>query len=79
MFSSFSEMLIWKMSPALLGEILAMFLNTFAAEGKYLIEDWENLPLPIQMQLSEKRKFFSDFFVPLLESASNFKDFEKKR
>ena len=30
------------------------------------------------MQLSEKRKTFSQFFVPFLESTSNLKDSEKK-
>ena len=30
------------------------------------------------MQLSLKRKTFSDFFNPFLESTSNFKHFEKK-
>ena len=30
------------------------------------------------MQLSLKRKTFSDFFVPFLESTSNFKRFEEK-
>ena len=48
------------------------------AEGKDPIEDWQNLPLPILMQLSEKRKTFSQFFVPFLESTSNFKRFQKK-
>ena len=32
---------------------------------------------PIQMELSLKPKPFSYFFVPFLESTSNFKDFEK--
>ena len=56
-----------------------MFLNTLSAHGKYPIEDWENLPLPIQMHISEKRKTFSKFFVRYLESTSSFKDLEKKR
>ena len=77
-FSSFWEKLIWKISPVLLGEILRMFLNRLTAEGKYPIDDWENLPLPIQMQLSGKRKTFSQFIVPFVDSASNFKQFEKK-
>ena len=60
------------------GEILGMFLNTLSADGKYPIEDWEDLPLPIQMELYEKRKPFSQFFVRFLESTSNFKHFEGK-
>ena len=41
------------MSPVLLGEILGMFLNPLIAEGKYPIEDWEKVQLPIQMDLSQ--------------------------
>ena len=61
LFLSFLEKLISKMSPLLLPEILLVFLNTLTAEAKYPIEDWENLPLPMQMQLSEKRKLFLNF------------------
>ena len=71
-FSSFSGELIWKMAPLVLGEILGVFLNTLTADGKYPIPDCENLQLAIQMQLSEKRKTFSQFFVPFSESTSNF-------
>ena len=55
-----------------------MFLNTLSADGKYPIEDWDNLPFQIQMQLSEKLKTFYWLFVPYLESTSKFKYFEKK-
>ena len=54
------------------------FVNTLAADGKYLVQYCENLQLPIEMQLSEKRKAFSEFFVPFLESTSNFKHFDQK-
>ena len=68
------------MSPLLLPEILFVFLDTLTADAKYRVEDCGILPLPIQMQLSEKRKiFFHFFFFPLLESTSNIKYFEKKR
>ena len=39
------------MSPLVLGKILEVFVNTLTAEAKYSIEDLENLPLPIQIQL----------------------------
>ena len=55
-----------------------MFVNTLSADGKYPVEYYENFQLPIQMQVSEKRKSFSQFFVPFLECTSNFKRFEKK-
>ena len=66
------------MSPLVLGEILGVFVKTLTAGDMYPVQGCENLQLPIQMQLSEKRKTFSEFFVPFLESTSNFKHFEKK-
>ena len=61
----------------MLREILGVFLNTLAAHAKYPVQDWNNLQLPIQMQLSEKRKTFSQIFLPVLECTSNFKYFRK--
>ena len=51
------------MSPLVLGEILGVFVNTLTANDKYPVQDCDNLPLPTQMQLSEKRKTFSEFFL----------------
>ena len=66
------------MSPLVLGKMLKVFVNTWMTDGKYPVQDSENLQLLIQMQLSEKRNSFSQFFVPFLQSTSNFKHFEKK-
>ena len=66
------------MSPLVIDEILGVFVNTLTSEGKYRVQDWENLSLPIQMQLTEKRETFSQFFVPFLESISNFKHSGKR-
>ena len=71
-------MLIWKMSPLVLGEILGVFVNTLTDDGVYPVQGFENLQFPIQMQLSEKQETFSELFVPFLNSTSNFKHFEKK-
>ena len=60
------------------GEMLGLSVNTLTSDGKYPVQGCENLQLPIQMQLSEKQKNFSQFFVPFLESSSNLKHFEKK-
>ena len=38
----------------------------------------DNLPQPIQMQLSEKQKTFSEFFFAFLKSILNFKHLPKK-
>ena len=66
------------MSPLVLGEIFGMFLKTLIANAMYPVQGCENLQLPIQMKLSEKQKFLSQFFFPFLESKSNFKHFERK-
>ena len=71
-------MLIWKMSPLVLGEILGVFVNTLTDDGVYPVQGFENLQRAIQMQLSEKQETFSELFVPFLNSTSNFKHFEKK-
>ena len=55
-----------------------MFVKTLSADGKYTVQYCDNLQLPIQMQLSEKPKNVCLFFVPFLESASNFKHFDQK-
>ena len=55
-----------------------MFRNTLTSNDKYPVRDCVNLLSPIQMQLSLKPTIFSHFFVPFLESTSNFKHFEKK-
>ena len=44
------------MSPLVLGEILVVFLDILTADGKYAVPYCHNLPLPIHLQLSEKRK-----------------------
>ena len=55
-----------------------MFRNTLTGNENYPITDCENLLSPIQMQLSLKSTTFSDLFVPVLESTSIFKHFEKQ-
>ena len=46
------------MSPLVLGEILGVFVNTLTTDGKYFVQDCENLQLPIYMQLTEKKDLF---------------------
>ena len=77
-FSSFSRKLIWKVSPLVLLEILGVFVKTLTGDPKYSVQDCENLQLPIQMQLSEKRETFSEFFLPFFASTSNFNHFGRK-
>ena len=57
---------------------MGLVLNTLAADEMYLVLHNDNLTIPIQMQLSEKQKTFSEFFAPFLKWISNFERFEKK-
>ena len=43
--------------------ILRQFLNIFTPNGQYSLSKSEWLTQPIQMQLSENRKKFSEFFA----------------
>ena len=54
------------------------FINTLTANYEYSRSNTDNLPLPVQMQLSEKLETFSPFFIAFFESALNFEHFEKK-
>ena len=59
--SSLSGKLMSEMSSLVLGEILGVFVTKLTADEKYFVQDCQNLQLPIQMQLSEKKNFFSIF------------------
>ena len=53
-------------------------VNTLTANYEYSRSNTDNLPLPVQVQLSEKLKTFYQFFIAFSESALNFEHFEKK-
>ena len=48
------------------------------AHDKHYLLNGDNLTQPIQMQLSQKQKSFSQFFCAILKSMLNFKHFLKK-
>ena len=68
----------WKKSLFLTCQILGLLLNTLAADEKYPVLGWDNLTIPIHMQLSHKQKSFSEFFATFLKRSWNFERFEKK-
>ena len=78
-FSSLCGEIIWKTSPWMKFEIIGLFANTWTAHYKYPVPDCENLPFPIQIQLSKKQKSISRFFIPFMESPSNFEHFQKNK
>ena len=49
------------MTSLVVGEILLRFGNTMTAGGKYRVQDWENLQLPIQITYLKKAKLFLNF------------------
>ena len=55
-----------------------MFVNTLSANDKYSLLNRENLTEPIQMQLSQKQKNFSQFLSAFLKSSLNVERFQKK-
>ena len=54
------------------------FLNTLTACDKYSLISRDKWMETIQMHLSQKQNIFSQFFAAFLESALNFKHFQKK-
>ena len=75
---SLPRQLIWKKFLLLKCQILGLLVNTLAADEKYPVLTRDNLTIPIQMQLSQKQKTFSEFFAAFLKSRLNFKYFLKK-
>ena len=60
-FSSFALNLICKICRLVLGELLGVFVNTLTGDAKYLVQDCENLLLPIQMNSLKNLKLFPNF------------------
>ena len=74
---SLPRKLSWKKSLLLTCQILGLLVNTLAAYEKYPVLNRDNLTIPIQMQLSQKQKTFSEFFAAFLKFTVNFEYFEK--
>ena len=55
-----------------------MFVNTLSADDKYSLLNRDNLTQPIQIQLSQKQKTFSQFLSAFLKSSLNDEHFFKK-
>ena len=72
-----SRKLSLKPSLLLTCQILGLLVNTLAADEKYPVLNRDNLTIPIQMQLSQKQKTFSEFFAAFLKFTVNFEYFEK--
>ena len=54
-----------------------MFVNIFTADDKYSLLNRDDLRQPIQMQLPQKEKTFSEFVSEILQAILHFKHFQK--
>ena len=68
----------WKKSLLVIHKILRLFVNTLIVDDKHYLLNRDNLTQPVQMQLSQKEKTFSEFLFPYLKSTLNFKHLPKK-
>ena len=75
---SLATKLCSKKSLLLTYQILGPIVNTLAADEKYPVLNRDNLTIPIQIQLSEKQKTFTQFLAAFLKSRISFEHFEKK-
>ena len=57
--------------------MLRMFVNTLTVNDKHYLLNRDNLTQPIQIELSQKQKIFSEFFLAFLKSISNFQHLPK--
>ena len=70
--------LSWKKYLLVTWKVLKMFANIFFANDKYSLLNSDNLRQPIQMQLSQKRKIFSQFVSAFLKMQIQFCKFSEK-
>ena len=68
----------WKKSLLVIHKILRLFVDTLAVNDKHYLLKRDNLPQPIQMQLCQKQRNYSEFFFAFLKAKLNFKDLTKK-
>ena len=59
-------------------KILTLFVHRLTVDEKQYLLNRDNLTQPVQMQLSQKEKTFSEFLFPYLKSTLNFKPLPKK-
>ena len=62
----------WKKSLLLAFQVLGLLVKTLAADEKYPALNRDNLTIPVQMQLSMKKKTFSQFLAAFFKSSINF-------
>ena len=79
---TFIYWLLWrqlslKKSLLVICKILRLFVNTLTAYDKYSVLNREYLKRPIDMQLPQKQKSFSEFCAAFFKSTLNFEHIQK--
>ena len=59
-------------------KIVRLIVNALTADDKHYLLHRDNLRQPIQMQLSQKQKNFSEFFFAFFKFILNFKHLPTK-
>ena len=59
-------------------KIVRLFLNTLTSNGEHYLLNGGNLTEPIQMQLSQNKKSFSQLSFAFLKPILNFSHFAKR-
>ena len=60
-------------------KVSRLFVKTLTPDDKYSLLSRDNSMQEIQMHLSQKQEFFSQFFCSFFKSTWNFEYFQKKR
>ena len=59
--------ILWKKYVLVIKKILRLFVNTLIVEDKHYLLNRDNLTQPIQMQLYQKQKTFSELFFSIFK------------
>ena len=73
-----SSQLSWKKPLFLTCQILGLLVSTLATDEKCRVVKRDKVTIPIQMQLSQKQKTFSQFSAAFFKSSGNPECLEKK-
>ena len=60
------------MSLLVIDKIVRLFVNTLPADEKHYLLNRDNLTQPIEIELYQKEKTISEFFLAFLKSILNF-------
>ena len=77
-YQSLRRQLTEKRSLLVIGEILRIFVDTMTFKDKYSLLNRDNSTQPVQMQLSQKQFFFSEFSLQRFKPSLNLHIFKQK-